>query len=334
MAVTVELTSGASATGIDLQLTNNRVRTYHVRGVITGVNGQPSANTEIRVVSRVPGPNVTIAGTRSAADGSFDIEGVFPGSYLLTESTGVGVLPIEVGNADVEVSLAVSNGWNINGRIVMEGAAPAADANARGIQVRLSRDPDIVGMQAGGPRFNPPSTDAGFMVGGVGPGDYRVSVLPMLNQTGADIPDPTGARLSAYVKSIRLGNADVLAGGLHLWGPPTGALEIVVAWNGGAIEGRVVDDRRSAVANAVVVLAPDAANRLRRDLYKTARTDQTGRFQLNAVAPGDYSLFAWDDVEPGAWLNADYMRSYESRGRFVRVGENGNETVELNVMTR
>jgi hypothetical protein len=172
------------------------------------------------------------------------------------------------------------------------------------------------------------------MVGGVGPGDYRVSVLPMLNQTGADIPDPTGARLSAYVKSIRLGNADVLAGGLHLWGPPTAALEIVVAWNGGAIEGRVVDDRRGGVANAVVVLAPDAANRQRRDLYKTARTDAGGRFQLNALAPGDYSLFAWDDVEPGAWLSADYMRSYESRGRFVRVGENGNETVELNVMTR
>ena len=100
-----------------------------------------------------------------------------------------------------------------------------------------------------------------------------------------------------YVKSMRLGNADVLNDGLHLTGPPQGLLEIVIGTNAGNIEGSVLNDRQQAVANETVVLVPDPRFRQRSDLYKVLSTDSSGRFRMPGVTPGDYKLFAWENVE-------------------------------------
>jgi hypothetical protein len=44
-------------------------------------------------------------------------------------------------------------------------------------------------------------------------------------------------------------------------------------------------------------LIPDR-NRDRRDVYKIVVSDQNGHFNMLGVAPGDYKLFAWEDIEP------------------------------------
>ena len=61
-------------------------------------------------------------------------------------------------------------------------------------------------------------------------------------------------------------------------------------------------------------------------------TGSDGRFRFQEIPPGDYKLFAWDDIDPGAWQNADFMRLYESRGRALRVSENSKEELQLNVI--
>jgi len=42
-----------------------------------------------------------------------------------------------------------------------------------------------------------------------------------------------------------------------------------------------------------------------------ATTDQNGRFLLQGIAPGNYLVFAWEDIEPGAQQDPDFRRPFE-----------------------
>jgi hypothetical protein len=127
---------------------------------------------------------------------------------------------------------------------------------------------------------------------------------------------------NAYVKSARLGGVDVLTNGLNIEAQPGDMLDIVIGANPGRVNGDV-----GRVPNATVALVPAA--RLRRpDLYKSMLTDAEGRFDFQGVTPGEYLLFAWNDVVAGAWMNAEFIRRYESSGRPVRVAEGSSQTMQ------
>jgi len=79
-------------------------------------------------------------------------------------------------------------------------------------------------------------------------------------------------------------------------------------------------------------LVPEGARRNRFDLYRTTSTDAAGRFHSEGVPPGDYRVFAWDDIETGAWMDPDYLRRFEDRGRPLRISEGGTANLELRVI--
>ena len=85
-------------------------------------------------------------------------------------------------------------------------------------------------------------------------------------------------RLNVYVKSIRLGDADVLNDGLHLDSQPRQELVIVLGANPGILEGRVINARRQPIPRATVVLIPEGGIRFRVD-HKFTSTDASGRFR-------------------------------------------------------
>jgi hypothetical protein len=75
-------------------------------------------------------------------------------------------------------------------------------------------------------------------------------------------------------------------------------------------------------------LVPDAARRQRADLYQSTSSDDSGRFQFRGIAPGDYSLFAWEDIENRLWQDPEFIRRHEASGKPVGILENGRETIE------
>jgi hypothetical protein len=137
---------------------------------------------------------------------------------------------------------------------------------------------------------------------------------------------------NAYVKSIRLGQLDLLADVLRIPAQLSGQVEIVVGTDSATVEGRVVNDRQETASNVKVALVPDAPLRRRGDLYRTTATDKNGSFRLTAVAPGDYKVFAWEEAEDGAWRDPEFLRFDESRGKAVRVNALRNETVSVVVI--
>jgi len=114
-------------------------------------------------------------------------------------------------------------------------------------------------------------------------------------------------------------------------GPVSESLEILLSTKVGRIDGLIVDKDRKPMQGVQAVLIPDR-QRERRDLYKLVTSDQNGHFTIASVAPGDYKLFAWEDLEPGAYNDPDFLRKYEALAMPVKISESSTSTVEVKVL--
>jgi hypothetical protein len=106
-------------------------------------------------------------------------------------------------------------------------------------------------------------------------------------------------------------------------------MTIVINPNGGQIEGSVQNAKGDAAIGATVTLIPDASHLSLAWLYKTASTDQNGRFTVKGVRPGEYKIYAWEEVEQGAYMDPDFVKPHESAGEKVSVKDSGQATVQL-----
>ncbi|MGA2427277.1 MAG: hypothetical protein ABSH13_02130 [Candidatus Acidiferrum sp.] len=50
---------------------------------------------------------------------------------------------------------------------------------------------------------------------------------------------------------------------------------------------------------------------------------------MKGIAPGDYQLFSWDQVEDGAWEDADFLKPFEEKGEKVTVEEGDSKALNL-----
>jgi hypothetical protein len=134
-----------------------------------------------------------------------------------------------------------------------------------------------------------------------------------------------------YVKSIRQGQQEVTWTGFDV-APGADAdeeLTVVLSPNGGVIEGSVKNAKDEPAMAALVTLIPGAGRRSVMRLYKTANTDQNGRFTIQGVTPGEYKIYAWETMEESAYEDPEFMKLHESEGEAVSVKEHGHETVTL-----
>jgi hypothetical protein len=145
----------------------------------------------------------------------------------------------------------------------------------------------------------------------------------------------TGAPRNVFLKSARLDEADVLESGLDLTaGQTVGRLEIVLSAAGAQVEGAVVDAAGRPAAGAVVVLVPEPRLRLHSRLFQEATAGREGRFRMSGIAPGEYKLFAWDDLDSEAYRDRDFLRGYEERGAKILLNENETKQAFLKLIVK
>ncbi len=77
---------------------------------------------------------------------------------------------------------------------------------------------------------------------------------------------------------------------------------------------------------------PEESKRTVDRLFKSVTTDQNGQYELRGLAPGKYSVFSWDEVERGAWQDADFLKPFEDKGIAVDVAEEVAKTVDLGLI--
>ena len=337
-SVALVLRAGEDLAGIDMNFVP--VHTVHIRGrVINARTTLPSKEAEVTLLSDQGGtifsPSQNLSG---GAQATFEFQGVPPGSYVLVaqqpsnpqeRKTMWGRTAIEVGDTNIEhAEVVVGPGVDVSGRIRVEGKT-AVDASKDDINKGdISKDlGNLVGilepqeassLAALTPDIDSASVkpDGTFIFREVPEGSYRINFFPV----------PAGF----YLKSS--GAADVLETGITVGrghSPP--ALELVVSAGAARIDGTVRSDEQSS-PGASVVLVPDGKQRAQPNYYRQAVTDQLGRFAMRNVAPGDYTLFAWEQIEGGAYFDSEFLGQYEDRGKAVHVEEGGHLSVQLDVI--
>jgi hypothetical protein len=131
------------------------------------------------------------------------------------------------------------------------------------------------------------------------------------------------------VKSIRVGTEDALESGVNLTRGAAGPIEIVLASNGGQIDGTVLNAQQQPAAGSTVVLVPESHLREQSRLYKNVVADSTGHFSIKGIAPGEYKLFAWEEVEYGAYEDPDFLKMFEKLGESFSIHEGSKENAQL-----
>ena len=122
----------------------------------------------------------------------------------------------------------------------------------------------------------------------------------------------------------------MLEDGLEVPEAGLAGLSVTIGLRAAFVTGAVLDEDGRPVASATVVLAPERRRRI--DLFRNVTTDQYGRFLIQGIAPGKYRLFAFDDVESGAWRDPDFLAEWEDAAEEIELEEGGREAVELELI--
>jgi len=362
-AQAIQVQPGVTTSGMDFVLAGAKMRSFHIRGTARNlVTGEPAAGAQLRLAPKSWTATVIMPTATVEPKGNFDIAGVVPGSYVLLGNMSIadpsapppnpaagppprggaggnpppgqipltGHLPIDVSGGSLEnVQFTLVAGVTIPGRIAIEGATGANPQ--RGLGVSLVREPDIVGIPNSQVR-GMVQEDGTFNLPNVGPGDYRVYVPPLIAPFQWAMPNVPQALQSMYVRSARMGSDDLLTGRVRVAGGVSpGQIEVVIG-AGGTFDGSAMNERREPAPNVTVVLVPEGTSRQRRDLYRTATTDVSGRFRMRGVPASSYRAFAFEDVPVDAWQSADFLRPLESRGTPVQIRDGNQSSADLQII--
>jgi hypothetical protein len=315
-ASTIDVNNGGEFGGVNITIVP--VKTYHIRGNVLG------GMANVTLVPDDPGLSTSFRNADASA-GPFDIANVVPGDYALVARSGelLGITSVNLRDYDLDrVSIGLSPSVHVPTRVSFDDRTPGEnDPDLESINMNLLADPPIPGAP---PDLYGPFANGFLAFGVLMRQDFRITNLTIRNPNS-----PTRVR-NAYIKSIRLGERDVLNEGFRIDdAEKIGSIEIVLGTHAGILSGTVVNEKQKPGANATVLLVPDAGRRRWADTYHTATTDLAGRYTIDRIAPGDYLVFSWEEVEDGAWMDPEFMKKYENRGRRVHITEGATQTANV-----
>jgi hypothetical protein len=140
-----------------------------------------------------------------------------------------------------------------------------------------------------------------------------------------------GSAPGHYVKSIRFGDREVPGGSLDLTHGVGGKLTIVYGADGGEIDGAVQNSNGDPAPNVIVTAAP-ADGEGRPDLFRQTVSDASGNFKMQELAPGDYKVFAWEDVDQNLPQSFEFRKVFEGYAASVSVAPSAKETAQLKLI--
>jgi protocatechuate 3,4-dioxygenase beta subunit len=294
-----------------------------------------------RVVTSIPGARVggilALSRVGAAATGGslmmrkdeagrFEVPDLLPGTYdmmtavstpdgSISRTTRVQVPP--EGIEDLEIR--IERGVPVPVRIFVEDEAGATVripedilfADSPRIRVMLET-PDGQSHLA-----NTYEVDADFIFRDLAPGAYRLRI-------------PEG-NSEYFLKSVRFQSEEVRDDFFEI-APGRSAIDILLSRRGGHVAGVVRDEDDAVVGGVNVVLIPGEPLRNDAIFYRTRVSDADGRFDLDAVAPGTYRLFAWDDLEPYRYYDPDFVGRFEHRGFPIAIEESDQRVVDVELI--
>jgi hypothetical protein len=90
--------------------------------------------------------------------------------------------------------------------------------------------------------------------------------------------------------------------------------------------------QQPAAAVTVVLMPREKERQGEIYFYSTTNSDQYGNFSFTRVTPGEYQVYAWEDVQYGQWFDPEWMKSYEGKGESLTAKEGSPVNVKLTMI--
>jgi Carboxypeptidase regulatory-like domain len=315
---------GLSQEVLDINFNMLLVRAARVSGRVLNPDGTAATGGNVNLTAETTnaGPVGGNLGARIQADGAFSIPNVSPGRYVLRargndrDAPKYASQPVSVNGQDLDaLTVILSAGGTISGMVSFDGTTLPPDVT----QVRITA----------------PSTDQGAL----GPqpnirvdkeGRFSLSGVP----AGAHLVRPTGNVRGWTLKSVSISGRDVTDTPVVLrTGESLANVEIVFTDRLTEIGGTITNEQGTPVPD-YTVLAFSTDRSLWRPQSRqimTARPDQTGKYRIRGLPPGDYYLATVDPAEQGEWFEAAYLDDRRAGAAHVILGEGDVKTQDFRV---
>jgi hypothetical protein len=326
------VTVGLSQEQLDINFNMLLVRVARLAGRVLNPDGTPvtsgtvnlTLDTNIGVGGR--GQIGMTYGGRIQWDGAFTIGNVAPGRYLLrargddSETPQYAAVPVSVNGDDLpDLSVILSPGATVTGTVTFTGAAGATpDFSQFRITAPATDQSDV------GPQPNARvGKDGTFTLGGV--------------PAGAHLVRSAGAARGFILKAVTINGRDVTDTPVTLRAGETLANVIVAFTDQQSEINGTLTNEQGVPAPDYTVLAFSADSSLWRPLSRhimTARPDQTGKYRIRGLPPGQYYVVTVDPAEQGEWFNPAYLDEHRQGAMRVSLSEGDIKTQDFRVTQR
>jgi hypothetical protein len=222
-----------------------------------------------------------------------------------------------MGRADEDLgTVAVQQTTPVTGRIVVPEPLPSGlDLKRLTVMLRALDGPANVNIFTTA-RLN---DDGTFTLPNVVAGRYRIAI--------AGLPP------DSYFISARAEGREVLDVGYSVSGEQR-PLELRIGGPGsvGVVEGAVVNARGEPVPSSTVVLVPAGDRRTNPSAFRSTSSDQQGNFSIRSVLAGEYKILAWEEIEPGAYVDPEFLKDFETRGEILRVQRDSQNSLTVRLI--
>jgi hypothetical protein len=257
----------------------------------------------------------------ASPSGPFEIANVLPGSYDLvailngnSDAPSIARTVVDVRNQDVAgLAMTIRPSFQTRGSVTVDGTAPKPDS------VRMAFMPADALRRIGIAIPADIAADGSFNIQGCPDGHFRLAVASL----GGDL----------YVEDMRQGGSSIYDTGFEIRGRNPDPIQVIIKSGAGTLDGTVQDASGKPVIGGTVALVP-ATRRQNDALYSMSRSDSTGAFNIRGIAPGDYKIFAWDVMPPGAHTNAAFLEKYEERAVAVTIASGQKNTTKVTAIPR
>ena len=299
------------------------VRFSRISGTIVNSSGRNASGMVVMInPATADGLPVSMNVAEPDAGGHFTLQNIAPGAYRIdvvsramldnVAKNGTGrpqameddefaSVPVSVNGDDIDgLVVTTTRGFQMAGRIVVEGGTATADAIAK---INVAVSPMIPGVNLSNQLLNAEGAaadDGTFVARGlIGPRLVRAYGLP-----------PGWA-----LKSVRVGGADVTDAGFEMNGDIAGA-EVVVTAKPAQVSGVVIDERGAPLKDySVAIFSEDRRLwTLTQTRYVVSvRTDANGQFTIAALPPGAYFAVAAAALVDGEWAETESLEKLRAK---------------------